>query len=171
MNTKSHVTCALLHHFCYYDSSSGELILQYNWGNKRKAGALLGSRRKDGYKEVMIYGSRFLVHHLIWLYFHGELPAQEIDHIDGNPWNNKIENLREASHKENLRNTKKHKNNTSGFTGVYFNKATGRWQAYAKVNYRANYIGLFDSPEEAAAARAKWLEANYPNVFSQRHGK
>lgn len=75
-----------------------------------------------------------------------------VDHINGNTLDNRIENLRICSHKENIRNSKKCKNNTSGYTGVFFYKRTKRWQSCIGVNNKIINLGYYDTKEEAALA-------------------
>ena len=82
-----------------------------------------------------------------------ELVAEEqADHIDHDPLNNCRENLRLATGSENMRNRPKQANNASGFKGVCFHKASGKWAAKIVVNSKHIYLGLFDTPEAAAAA-------------------
>ena len=75
-----------------------------------------------------------------------------IDHIDGNPLNNKIENLRECTHQQNHFNERKPKNNTSGIKGVSFHKPTKKWRATVFLNYKQHYLGLFKDIKEAEKA-------------------
>ena len=82
-----------------------------------KAGDIAGYYRKDGYYVVFFGGKSHLGHRLIFLYYHGNLPVL-IDHIDQNPRNNQIENLRESTKKLNAYNSKMFKHNTSGIKGV-----------------------------------------------------
>lgn len=166
---KASESLLLTHLKCYCEYREGDLWLKYDWGSKRKAGSLLGYSRIDGYREVMINKVRYLVHHLVWLWHNNYLPAY-LDHKDGNTKNNCIENLREVTHKVNLRNTKKHKSNTSGHTGVYWNKAAGKWQAYAKINYVNYYLGLHDTIQETVTARENFIKSQEAG-FTERHGK
>jgi hypothetical protein len=79
-----------------------------------------------------------------------------IDHIDGDGLNNRRENLRYATKAENGRNSRKKKNNTSGFKGVYLHRQSGRWQARistGKPTQRS--LGMFSTPEEAHEAYVK----------------
>lgn len=71
------------------------------------------------------------------------------DHIDGNGLNNQKKNLRDATHSQNLQNRKKHKNNTSGYRGVSWNKDTKKWAAIVGVNGKYIYLGLFTSKNSA----------------------
>ena len=70
-----------------------------------------GSYTEKGYKVVNINKKRYRIHHIIFLYHHGYLPNQFIDHIDNNKTNNKIENLRECTASQNRWNTLKPKHN------------------------------------------------------------
>ena len=89
-----------------------------------------------------------------------------VDHIDGNPSNNNLENLRWATNKENLQNSKIPKNNTSGFKGVTFHKPTNKWRAYIHIDGITIHIGLFENIEDVKAARiarANQVFGNFTN--------
>lgn len=73
-----------------------------------------------------------------------------VDHINGNPLDNRKRNLRLCNDTGNARNANKRKDNTSGFKGVTFHKDTGKWQASIRANGNPKYLGLFDTKEEAA---------------------
>lgn len=73
-----------------------------------------------------------------------------VDHINGNPLDNRKANLRLCNDTGNARNASKRKDNTSGFKGVTLHKDTGKWQASIRANGNPKYLGLFDTPEEAA---------------------
>ena len=83
----------------------------------------------------------------------GDEPSQEIDHIDRNPLNNAIVNLRKASHSENRMNIGTRANNTSGVTGVDFPKRDKRWRARITKNREVMTLGHFATKEEAIIAR------------------
>lgn len=76
----------------------------------------------------------------------------EIDHIDRNPFNNLRNNLRECTHQQNSCNQKLHKNNLSGYKGVFFNTERNKWEAKISPGYSAKYLGRFNTVEEAARA-------------------
>lgn len=78
--------------------------------------------------------------------------GREVDHIDGNPSNNCLSNLRLCDRAGNNRNQRIRKDNTSGFKGVCWHKVTGKWAATIMADKMARHIGLFSTPEEAAAA-------------------
>ena len=83
----------------HYDPITGELTDELTGEDRTKADA-------KGYKTVMFKGKRWQAHRICFYLFHGRDPGKKvIDHIDGNPSNNSIVNLRAVSHRENLRNT------------------------------------------------------------------
>lgn len=75
-----------------------------------------------------------------------------VDHRDGNGLNNTRANLRLASRSQNRANSRMHKNNTSGYKGVSWHKASGKWSATIGWQKKLLFIGLFDTPEEAHEA-------------------
>lgn len=130
----------------------------------REVGCLCGS----GYMFVKIRGVLYQLHRIVFALHHGYLP-NEVDHIDGNPLNNKIENLREASRSQNLANTKLSKANTTGVKGVTFNKRVGKFQAYLTKEKKRTYLGSFNSLEEAEQSR----KAAFERAFGEyaNHGQ
>lgn len=80
-----------------------------------------------------------------------------VDHINMDPLDNRRKNLRFATKAQNMHNRRRPRHNSTGFKGVYFNKATGKWDAYISANKRRTYLGAFLSAE--AAARAYDLKA------------
>ena len=90
------------------------------------------------------------------LYMHAQLMpgVSEIDHKDGNGLNNsRSENLRPATHSQNMANRQIQRNNTSGFRGVC--RSLSRWRAYIVKDRARKYIGSFSTPEEGARAYDK----------------
>jgi len=137
-------------------------------GRKTKIGDVAGVTRKDGYKLIGIDKVQYLSHRLAWLYMYGEFPTDAIDHIDQNPSNNKIDNLRDVTSTKNQRNRKLCKNNTSGVHGVYWHKAGKKWCSKISINDKIIYLGLFVEFHEAVNAR-KNAEVLYG--FHENHGK
>jgi hypothetical protein len=110
-------------------------------------GEKIGSKMSNGYLNVALNKKKYLIHRLIFLYHYGYLP-KFIDHIDGNPANNTIENLREATMAQNMCNTKIRIDNTSGTKGIHFNKQKKKWQS--KLWVRGKQIArVFESKELA----------------------
>lgn len=120
-----------------------------------------------GYPMGSVLGEPYRAHRVIWKMITGEEPAM-IDHINGDRADNRLQNLRPATHAENLRNCRMSKNNTSGANGVRLDDKTGLWHAQIMVNYKTINLGLFPSRDEAIAARQN---ANSRFGFSQGHGE
>lgn len=76
--------------------------------------------------------------------------GNQVDHINGNGLDNRRENLRECTHTENMRNRKIHRNNTSGYKGVY--KKKQGWFSAISVNGEFKYLGCYTEKEDAAKA-------------------
>jgi hypothetical protein len=102
----------------------------------------------NGYKRVFVDGKQHHIHRVIYMMFYGEMP-KVIDHIDGNPLNNRIENLRGATRAENALNSKLQSRNTSGCKNVTWSKDRKKWIVYVKVNKKATYFGQYDCLELA----------------------
>jgi hypothetical protein len=113
------------------------------------AGKIVGNFKTPGEARRITNGPS--VHRLIYYIHHGWVP-RIIDHKDGNTRNNRIENLRAATEEQNQANSKRAKNNTSGFKGVSYHKPTGKWTSSIRLHNKAKYLGKFDTAEEAHAA-------------------
>jgi len=94
-----------------------------------------------------------LAHRAAWAHFYGELPPIHIDHIDGDPTNNTIGNLRSVTIQENGLNKKIPVTNTSGVMGVRFNKSRHTWTAQITHKRKKFHLGYYTSKAEAQAAR------------------
>lgn len=95
----------------------------------------------------------FLAHRIAWLYMTGEFPDGVIDHINGNPSDNRWCNLRCVTQKENSQNVyKAKKNSKSGLLGAHFSKVHRRWVAQIRVNGKTKQIGAFDDAQSAHQA-------------------
>lgn len=125
------------------------------------------SETRDGkiYLLAMIDGKLYKVHRLIFMWHHGFFP-ENIDHIDGNSLNNRIENLRAVSPKDNSRNKSISKNNTSGYKGVSWDKRKEKWAASIMVNRKHIFLGYHDDPAVAHEAYKK-AAANYHGDFAR----
>lgn len=139
--------------FTWKPKSGGDL--QTNAWNAHWAGKVAGTPHKRGYIVITLDERKWLAHRLAWLYVFGEWPAGGLDHKDKDTSNNAIANLRPASQSQNNWNTSKRRNNSSGFKGVTWHAARQKWTAWVCVNRKSKYLGLFNTPEEAAAAYAE----------------
>lgn len=86
---------------------------------------------------------------------YGAWPDGEIDHINGDRKDNRLENLRLATSSENKQNIGLKSNNRSGFTGVSWFAAAKKWRADITIAGKMRHLGRFDTPEAAAEAYAK----------------
>lgn len=107
-----------------------------------------------GYFTGRIFDLSFSAHRVVWAIVYGEWPpvGLVVDHINGNPQDNRITNLRVVSHTANGRNCKQSKSNRTGRTGVSFSKREGKWVAYIHDGKRRN-LGYFNDYASACAAR------------------
>jgi len=124
-----------------------------------------GSMSKTGYSIVHINFKQYRQHRIIFLMFYGFMPNQ-IDHIDGNKSNNKIENLRECTHQQNQINKSRTKSNTSGYKNVFLNKRINRWGVRLKSNGKIIYGGHYKTIEEANQ-KAIHLREKYHGEFAK----
>ncbi len=114
-----------------------------------------------------VVSAKTYIHRLVWLMEHGYWPKQPIDHINGDPLDNRVDNLRMADYKMNARNRAMMRNNKTGYTGVYPTK-NGKYKAEIVVDSQWIYLGLYTTKEAAAEAR-QLAEKQYG--FHPEHGK
>ena len=124
--------------------------LKRNW-----MGKIAGNiHKKKGYIYIQINGKNYSAHRLAWIYSKGVDSKKQIDHIDGNKTNNRIENLREATNGQNRANSKT--SNINGLKGVRklkWIKDVGKcWAAQITINKKTIYLGTFYSAHEAHLA-------------------
>lgn len=137
-----------------YDPETGI----FRWRiNKRKmlAGALAGTWTK-GYLTITVDYKRYQAARVAWFYVYREWPPELVDHINQNPRDNRISNLRLANKWQNSANAKDRRATLSGARGVYYDKGKWkrkRWTAYINHNGRRTTLGFFMTKEEAIAAR------------------
>lgn len=132
-------------------SSDGALIRRQRHG-RFAAGARAGTAHVHGYIQISINGRFYLAHRLVWLHVHGKWPLGELDHINGNKSDNRIENLRDVSRATNMENVRRPRtNNSSGYLGVSLDRA-GFWAAKINVSRKTIYLGRYASPERAHQA-------------------
>ena len=133
-----------------YDCDTGIVTWRERFnhkGSRVRVGEPVGFQRDDGYLFIVLKweGTKrsYLLHRIAWFLHHGEWPTGLIDHIDRNPSNNRIANLRYCTHAQNAVNVNRIQR------GVNFYKRTGKWRAYLADG---QHIGYFDTREEALVA-------------------
>ncbi len=134
-----------------YNPVTGELRWKVRAG-PRGPGDLAGCLYPNHIK-VFLSGRLYRAHRLIYYMMTGEQPPEEIDHINGVGTDNRWINLRAATHQQNMRNRRVAAHNTSGTTGVSWNKKAKKWEAYVSVGLKMVHLGHFHTIEEAIAAR------------------
>lgn len=139
INLKKYPNQKQLQEMFYYEN--GELFwkIRKQKVNRNKPA---GYKHSSGYGFITIKDSMYKTHRLIYIFHNGKVPkSKEIDHIDRNPKNNKIENLRVISHQMNLLNTNSQ--------GHYFNKKRKKWFAVITINKKCRFLGYFQTKNEA----------------------
>lgn len=146
-----------------FDYVDGSLVRKIGV-NGASAGKIAGTKSSSGYLIVSVDRKRLLIHRLIFLYHRGYMPKR-IDHINGDCYDNRIENLRECTQAQNCMNKKGYTNRTSKFKGIHFDKTNKKWIAQIQVNGNKKYIGSFAS--ELLAKHAYNVEAikNYGEFY------
>ena len=140
-----------------YDPLTGLLKWKKRLAQRIKVGDVAGCRGSEGYVEVGINGQKYFAHRICWaIYYNEQLsPDDEIDHIYGNPSDNRISKLRKSNRQDQGYNTKRYSTNTSGHRGVFWNTKRPAWVAYITTNYKQVILGRFKTKEEAIEARLK----------------
>ena len=150
-----------LHELLHYNPRTGLFVRKVRAGNSAPVGTIAGGFNRKGYRIIRVDGRRYLASRLAWFYVHGRWPKDEIDHRNGVRDDNRLANLREASHSENQQNRRKaHKSNATGFLGVSPNE--GKFRAQIKINGNRLHLGNFATPQEAHAAYVKAKRKLHP---------
>ena len=137
--------------------------------NARYAGKpALTARNSQGRNVGKVLGVALQAHRVAWTIFYGEWPADDIDHINGNPNDNSIANLRVVSHAENMKNCKLRADNGSGHAGVNWHSSHGKWSAAIQIDGKRHHLGYFSSKDAAISARQ---DAQAKSSFHKNHGQ
>ena len=140
MLTQSELQAALS-----YDEATG----RFTWLSGKFKGKE-AAPKNVAYHRIHLNGRRYLKHRLAWLYVHGSLPDGDIDHINGDPTDCRIENLRPATRSQNLANQKVSFKSKTGAKGVF--KHRNKFRARIVKNGECWNVGSFNTIEEASAA-------------------
>lgn len=151
-----------------YDPEAGVFTWKEGRPNQVSAGDTAGYTRRDGYMILVVDRKCYLAHRVAWLLAHGKWPAAMIDHIDGNPANNRLSNLREATCAQNMMNMALSPKNTSGVKGVSWDTKYKKYQAYITVAHRKKSLGYFVEKRDAMNARRE-AEAHYFGEYARAH--
>lgn len=137
-----------------YDRTSGKFFVSGTRG-RWKDGTELGSYTSKGYRILVIYKKIYKAHRVVWLIENGCFPVYQVDHINGNPDDNRITNLRIATNSENRQNLhRKSEGRSSKYIGVS-KVENGKWRAEIYLNNTRSYLGVFCTEEDAREAYLK----------------
>ena len=132
----------LLHEL--FDYEGGNLVWRTAPARNVKDGDIAGCVLNSGYRQININKTRYQAHRLMWIYHNGSISKDvEIDHINRDTGDNRIENLRIVSRQENQFNR-----NAKGYT----KRPSGRYEARIKMNQKLIHLGMFDTEQEAKQA-------------------
>lgn len=148
------ITHELLTKLFDYNPENGLFICKTPISNKVDKGDIAGWISNTNYRMIQIHGKRYVAHRLAWFYVYGKWPVNQLDHINGDRQDNRINNLREVTNAQNSRWKPKNKNNKAGYKGVCFNKKSKKhpYQAFITFERKNYYLGKFKTPEQAAFA-------------------
>lgn len=147
---KANLTAERLRELLHYDPETGVFTWRVYRGGRAKAGSIAGCRITSGYLHCSIDKKLYYMHRLAWMYVHGEMPPDMIDHINHVKDDNRIVNLRLADMSLNKQNQKiALSNSSSGLLGVHYHKG---WRAKITINGKQISLGRFNSAESAHEA-------------------
>lgn len=174
----------ILHVFLNYDKETGilywrkrniesfngeeKLRIGNSWNTRFAGKEAFGLMNHEGRKGGPFNGKVYNASRIVWVYVHGNQPTGEIDHINGNVKDNRIENLRDVSHAINGKNCKLYKNSPSGVAGVRWVPGLKKWAAAATVDKIYYRLGLY---REKLTAQIVVENFRLKNGFTERHGQ
>lgn len=153
-----------------FDYDDGLLYWKRSLKNgSRKKGHVAGNiDASEGYVNINLKTGKVKAHRVIWEMFNGKIPdGMEIDHINHDRSDNRIDNLRMVTRSENQKNKSRFKNNTSGISGVTWCSRHCKWRARIMINGKSKHLGRFYTIEAAAKARSDAVDAL---GFHKNHG-
>ena len=142
-----------------FDCRDGKLYWKINTNKSKNLIGKEAGCNKHTYGTVMLDKKSYCVHRVIYCMHTGEWP-EVIDHINNNPKDHRIENLRAATHSTNNMNKVAQSNNTSGIKNVCWNKTHNRWSVQIQAQGKRVFSKMFKNIElaelVAIEARAKY---------------
>lgn len=153
------------HELLDYNPNTGDFTWKRRSGTGRAIstfnaifpGKIAGSFDANGYRVLVINRRSFLAHRIAFLMMTGGNALAQIDHINGQPSDNRWVNLRLASAAENARNAKMQHNNTSGFPGVSRHWRDGKWEVWHRQKYHGRFVDL----DTAIATKTSLMERDF----------
>lgn len=153
MTAEDSVVLAAARENLSYDAETGVIV----WIKRAPGRPLIGSNagwKGKLYRYVMVAGVQYPLHRIAWLLTYGRWPNDRIDHVNGNSFDNRLCNLREATVTQNIANSKTRMDSTTGIKGVGLvnGKKGVRYRASIKCQGIRYHLGYFDDAEQAHAA-------------------
>ena len=145
-----------------YDKDSGVFKRLVSNGGRWKVGSIAGTTLNSDYVKISVDGLIYVAHRLAWLYINGNMPRNDIDHINGDKRDNRLSNLRIATRSQNMQNCKHARinNKSSGLLGAYKNKKN--WCSKITLDGNQYSLGTYKTTENAhavyLAAKRKYHE-------------
>lgn len=135
-----------------YNPDTGIFTWKVRTSNRVKVGDVAGDMEGNGYLRISVDGNRFRAHRLAIIYVYGDGYYEQVDHINHIRTDNRISNLRVATHSQNNWNQQLQRKNTSGVKGVYWDKNRNKWSAYCCVMGKKHMLGRFSDIKSAENA-------------------
>lgn len=164
----TNITPDLVRAILDYDPLTGRFIwkvrtdVRKEW-NTKHSGKEAGTLDYHGYFRIKILDQRVMAHRLAWMHYYGERPVEQIDHINLNRSDNRIDNLRLATRSENHRNRRVYSHSKTGEKGIKLLKGKYYVARIGIGSGQMKHIGCFATLSEAKAA--------YAEAQKQYHGK
>ena len=152
---------------CFPEGKNGKAWNASKWNGRFAGKRAFTTKMASGHLSAGLFGKTRFAHRVVWKWMTGEDP-KTVDHINGDPTDNRWSNLRSVSQTINSRNCKISKNNTSGANGVRLDKRRSTWVASITVDRRKKYIGEFPDYKQAVKARRA---AEKAHGFHENHGR
>lgn len=133
-----------------FSYDNGHLV----WLEGKRKGQRVGTVNTYGYLCCQVDYRKYLVHRVVFFMHFGWWPPV-VDHVNGDPLDNRIENLRSATQRQNCYNSRTPSNNTSGIKNVRFDKRRGTWGVSVRAGGVRLHIGTFRDRNAAADAASE----------------
>lgn len=144
-----------------YDAETGKLAWVKSPNASVPVGKEVQSTTDRGYYLFRLDKIRYSAHRVAWLLHYGCWPEGEIDHVNGITGDNRIVNLRDVTHQQNMFNQAPRKGGTSKYKGVYWHKANRKWRAVSQYLGKKVHIGMFNCETAAAMAYDNYVKATF----------
>lgn len=147
---KTDLTAARVRELLDYDPETGTFSRKVMSRGRYADRSQVGGPQLSGHIRICVDGKKHYAHRLAWLFINGDWPGGDLDHIDGDPSNNRASNLRVTSHKANMQNFRgPTARSTTRLLGVSWCRLNKKWKASISIDGKTKHLGLFDSPGAA----------------------